>query len=374
MTSYPPVKFRDLNDLTYKQINKLLGIFEKEYDEKIGTIGINRRHDQSLLVRLLNEYEFDKRVGLDYKAIHDEIHLVWNTEKDQPEPEQVEEYFDERRGYDDPEDEIYNLMRQREEIDNRIKELQEIESVMNIPASDSPMKLSHEERYHNYVNETTQGILNGEFDESLNAELTKFVKKHSLKYIECDDAILLFEPRDMEKFKQALRRISYAQNSMKKEDHDIYINYYLNRCTELGFIFDSLDKIYEENKNEAFKIGFDCGFIVEDTKDVTYSRTAPTDEETGRSIPVIIKNKSDMETYKHYVYSAISEKTELTHKNSSQHYCAIHTVLFKVTKLGMSGAKVCIPGYDFLMKNKYIIGSPSEYNLCMFYAMCCKPF
>ena len=395
------ISFSDVrySSLTHEQIKDILRNIQ-ELESK--DLGITKYYLQNVsnLAHWLNEYKYDGE--LNFKDINEFLNPKENERPDgleprsgevlseaneiepqrpdglEPrsgEPEPEPEFFEERRGYDEAEDEMYNLIQARNAIDERIKELQQqeqqqeqdIDAIMNIPASDSPVARSHEERYLAYTApNATGGILKGDIDRELNKELTKFIDKHPFSHIECDEALILFPPIDINKFQASLRRIGYTKNSIKKENHNVYIDYYLNKITELNFIFTSLDTIYEENKAQPFKIGFDCGFVVEDTKDVKYTRTAPNEDEIGRSIPVVIENQSDMNTYKHYVFSAISEKTERTHIDSAHRYCAIHTILFKITKLGLSGAKITVPGYDFLSRNKYIVVSPNEYNLCMF--------
>lgn len=393
------VKTNDLKHLSSSQIEDLINIFKEQYNEDVNIMPY-KLQNQKKLAEMLNEYEYDAKLGLSFSTIHEQINKV---EPEPVEPVEPEQFYEERRGYDDSEDYIYQLQQERNEIQNQIEALRdheqaindEMKSIMNIPASNEPiqrphderqaeyeinqlmnietgesrLQKSHEERYQAHVQEASNGILNGHIDKSLNEELTKFVNKHSLAHLECDEALILFQPIDMDKFRASLRRIGYTINSVKKEKHNIYTNYFLNRITEIGFIFDSLDRIYEENKGHPFKINFDCGFVVEDTKEIKYTRTAPTEDNVGRTIPVIISKDSDIETYKHYVWSAISEKTEMTHQNSSQHYCAIHTILFKVTNLGTSGAKITVPGYDFLLKKRVITYSPNDYNLCFFSSM-----
>ena len=397
------IEYKELKWLTQQEVKKLLQVFKNEYGEDVD-ITNNRPHNQSELKWLLNEYGYDKRIGLKYKNIYDEIHYVtrkpgnvvpWTsgpiTEPiTEPinEPEIFEDFYEERNRWDDGdeyENEMKELMKQREEIDKRINELKEVEKIrmqnelfindlMNIETPEIEMQRSHKERYKEYIKEATNFILDGEIDESLNEELTKFIKRHPFKRLQGGEdtgAIILFAPIDKEKFRAALRRNKYAANSIHKEENKVDINYYINRCTELGFIFNSLDKIYDENKQAPFKITFDCGFIVEDTKTVSYERTSPTEEGTNRSIPVVIKNKSDLNTYKHYVLSAICEKSELTHKSSSHRYIAIHTVLFKVFKLTKTGSrceKLKIEGFDILTRNKYACKIPGDFNLCTF---CC---
>ena len=107
-----------------------------------------------------------------------------------PKPDEIDDPFYMERRHDDEyyNNEIEQLEKLRAEIDNRIKELKytenEIEDLMNIPVSESETQKSHEERYKNYFQESTQNLLDGCFDEMLSEEGTKFIKKHKLQFIE----------------------------------------------------------------------------------------------------------------------------------------------------------------------------------------------
>lgn len=286
----------------------------------------------------------------------------------------TEEFYEERRHDDEYyNNEIAQLEKLRDEIDNRIKELKytenEIEDLMNIPVSESETQKSHEERYKNYFQESTQNLLDGDFDETLSEEGTKFIKKHKLQFIDSEyPCILLSPPIDEEKFKTTLKHVSYGTNTIKKEDHELYINYYLNKVTGVNKVFELLDQIANETLG-TYKILCDCGFIVEDSHNVSYERTAPKEDEVERSIPFVIKNAKDMKTYKHYIYSFISEKMEATHKSSSHHYIAIHTFLFKVIKLNKTGIKFNVSGYAFLSKLRCVRHIQDDKNLCYFNAL-----
>ncbi|KAI5512109.1 hypothetical protein TVAGG3_0745090 [Trichomonas vaginalis G3] len=74
------------------------------------------------------------------------------------------EYFEEKIKQDEYyNDEIEKLEQLRNEIDERISELRnaenEVEGLMNIPASESEVQKSHEERYKNYFLESTKNLL-----------------------------------------------------------------------------------------------------------------------------------------------------------------------------------------------------------------------
>ena len=98
---------------------------------------------------------------------------------------------------------------------------------------------------------------------------------------------------------------------------------------------------------------WDYGFIVEDTSDNTYTNKPPNENEVERSIPFTITKNIDIETYKHYIFSFISEKMEMIHISSSHRYTALYGFLFKVVKLNKAGAKFKSEGYTFLNKSSF---------------------
>ncbi|KAI5489992.1 hypothetical protein TVAGG3_0990480, partial [Trichomonas vaginalis G3] len=100
---------------------------------------------------LLNDLDYDGKMNKD-----DVINFLYPTsEEEKPkEPDVFPEYYEERIK-DDEYDEIERLEKIRDEIDEKIKELREVEKynenevegLMNIPASESEVQKSHEERY-----------------------------------------------------------------------------------------------------------------------------------------------------------------------------------------------------------------------------------
>jgi hypothetical protein len=116
------VKTNDLKYLSHQQIKDLLKIFHKHpYNEEVDMTN-NKLHNQKELADMLNKYEYDARIGLSYETIHDEIYFVEKPKKTKKtkkekktsepqsdEPFQPEQFYEERRGYDDSEDYIYQL-------------------------------------------------------------------------------------------------------------------------------------------------------------------------------------------------------------------------------------------------------------------------
>ena len=110
----------------------------------------------------------------------------------------------------------------------------------------------------------------------------------------------------------------------------------------------------------------ECGFIVEDTGNNTYTSMPPNENEVERSIPFSITKNIDNETYKHYIYSFISEKMEMIYISSSHRYVAIYGFFFKVVKLTAVGAKFKTDGYTFLNKFKCLRIVYDKSNTCIF--------
>ena len=129
-----------------------------------------------------------------------------------------------------------------------VDEYADFPTLMNPDEFAQPQQRSHDERFREYVLKKPDGILDGNFSREGNEETVKFIDKHQLVKLHSDDAIILYPPLDKDKFKDCLRRNTYRKDSLKKEDHGVYTNYYVNRITEIKTIFEALDTIYRENQ------------------------------------------------------------------------------------------------------------------------------
>ena len=207
-------------------------------------------------------------------------------------------------------------------------------------------------------------------------EAITYLYKHPVKKLDCgNDCLLLFKPENKVKFNECRQKITqkYTPNKRNK-DEDVnknYCNYFINNITKLEEIFKLIDEIGRDEV-KPFKISVDCGFTIEDTKEKTYSLSYPTVQNLGRTTPMTIKGPSEVQLYKHIVFRTLGDYTSEVHAvsaGSRYHYCAMHSILFQVTRLGGNGARVMVPGYDFLVKNKYIRDYGNENNLCMFYVV-----
>ena len=241
---------------------------------------------------------------------------------------------------------------------------------------DEAHDFANDPEFKSWLKNLTNNILDGIFPREVNDEnneALQFIQKHPTKKLNCGShALLLFEPLNKEKFEACLNGISYAKDTVveKEDENKMYCNYYLNNITKLEGIFELLDRI-ETKERKPFKIAFDCGFIVEDSVEETYYHTAPNTANLGKTIPMIIRSPADMKLYKHLVFATLGNYTSDVHTRggSRHHFVAMHTIMFQVTRLGPSGARFLVPGYDFLVKNKYIRDYGDNNNLCMFYVV-----
>ena len=236
--------------------------------------------------------------------------------------------------------------------------------------------LLNDEGFKQWMKDLTNNLLDGEFPrsgvDSDNQEALTYLYKHPIKKLNVENNnLMLFKPLNTTNFENCVKEhLTYYPNYLNTIKDKLYTNYYLNNIKDIEFIYDSIKKICDEKENpKPFKISFDCGFVVEDTDDGTYSISLPSVDKLGRNIPMTIKGPSDIELFKHLVFSTLSDYTSEIHqvRGSRCHFVAMHTMLIQVTKLGrVAGARILVPGYDFLVKNKYIKDWGNDNNLCMF--------
>ena len=242
---------------------------------------------------------------------------------------------------------------------------------------DSSHDFENDEEFKKWLKNLTNNILDGIFprkEDADNKEALMYLWKHPIKKLECgENCLLLFKPENQKNFEACRKQITYKPNEevIKEDNNKIYCNYYLNNITNLEDIFKLIDKILIKEA-KPFKIAFDCGFIIEDTKEHKYSYSSPSVENIGKTVPMIIRRPEDIKLYKHLVFSNLGDYTSEIHSvsaGSRYHYVAMHTILFQITRFGKSGARIMVPGYDFLIKNKYIRDYGDANNLCIFYVL-----
>ena len=270
-----------------------------------------------------------------------------------------------------------------------------------IPLTDNH-DYQHDPDFKQWFNDLTYNILDGVFPRSTNEEnqeALEYLQKHQTKKLDIDISsgiIMLFEPAaggkrnfdnlvftlydddidddsDEEEPKDKNKFIEEEDPHIEVKEHPskLYCNYYYNKIQSVSDIYKLLKKV-DKKESFPFKIDFDCGFIIEDSKTLEYEASKASEDHLGKSVPMVIRTYGDLLLYKHLVFATLGEYTNEVHvrKGGSRfHYIAIHSIMFQVTRLKDSGAKFLVPGYDFLVKNKYIIDYGNDYNLCMFYVV-----
>ena len=238
--------------------------------------------------------------------------------------------------------------------------------------------LVNDRGFKKWMQDLTNNILDGVFPrsgvEKDNQEALSHLFKHPTTKLNIEnDILMLFKPVKPERFVACLEKHFSKDpknsNIFVKENQDLYINFNLLNIKDLESIFKTIDKIdTAEEVCKPYKISFDCGFVIEDSVDETYSVSQPSVDKLGRNIPMTIKGPADVQLFKHLVFSTLGQYTSEVHQvqGSRYHYVAMHAMLFQVTKLNNSGARVMVPGYDFLIKNKFIRDWGNDHELCAF--------
>ena len=246
------------------------------------------------------------------------------------------------------------------------------------------LRLAHDHDFQNdplfkaWIKQLTKNILDGVFPRDVrkeNVEAIEFLRDHKTERLkDTGDALLLFKPKDPTLFTRKLREIwgDVAPDKVETQEDPgkTYCNYFVKHITKIESIFNQIDEI-KTKEHIPYKIAFDCGFIIEDSKEGTYSASEASQDNLGRTIPMVIRGPGDVKLFKHLVFTTLGNYTSEIHTRGGSrfHYVAIHSIMFQVTRLKGTGARFLVPGYDFLIKNRYIRDYGNEHNLCMFYVV-----
>jgi hypothetical protein len=397
------IKYRDLlGQLSNDEAQRMLRLIQKRRPELISSVGKHYISNISRLVNVMNDIGYrPPKSGPTYKSLKDHLYGRHGpprptTEDRRPPPKALMPYETEsfvELLNEDPEgakqllDEM-NATYERQQAmlrDNRKRDDEVLMRRRRVvdAASTGLMDTSRptiEDK--DELQRITDGLLDGNTVD-VNKELTQFLNAHGYVHIDTfdsdGDAILLTTPIDMQLFREALPRTGYRPNEVRVDRHTTHTNYYLNRCDNVARIRGLLEDIYDHHRGRPFKIGFDVGYIKENTQPrsttedrrppVSYTRTYPHESQLGRTIPCVIESREQMHTYWHYVYAVMSERTEEHHETSSIRYCAIHTFMFQVTPMGTAGASIKIAGYEYMEKKRSKRVMPDEKYLCMLCAV-----
>ncbi len=279
---------------------------------------------------------------------------------------------------------LTKLTQERREFRKRLEDHEA--AMMEIEVfPDTRTQLSTEERVRRRardIDEVTEGLVTThatDEDYKRNRELVRFIKSHKPEKIQSPDGFIpLFTVDDdnqaafQSKITDVFQKNGNEHNNTKVDSHGDYFLYYINNLSSMEALFDALESVYEKHQEFPFKITCDSGFILEqhDSDSCSYKYQPPAEMVSGRSIPMTIAERHDLELYKHYIYSYITEKTEVTHENSRNRYCAIVSFMFKVIPLQRTGKRTSklklAADYDWLLHDNRFVITDCDYNICVF--------
>ncbi|KAA6400249.1 MAG: hypothetical protein EZS28_004228 [Streblomastix strix] len=116
--------------------------------------------------------------------------------------------------------------------------------------------------------------------------------------------------------------------------------HYNNVIQSLSDIEEFVDKVYEEQHHQAFKIQFNFGVIYEQFKSdqndqvfVDYGYILPRDPRIQEHAPKVLQFEVDINEYQQYIKSEIINMQNYTLDSTRQRYIAIYSMLIKTFNL-----------------------------------------
>ncbi|KAA6310046.1 MAG: hypothetical protein EZS28_056386, partial [Streblomastix strix] len=73
---------------------------------------------------------------------------------------------------------------------------------------------------------------------------------------------------------------------------------------------------------------------------ISYKYILPVDANTERRVPLIIKSKENIESYKHYMRDVIADMQERTQEDTHQKIVAIFSIMIWIYKFPLVGAAI----------------------------------
>ncbi|KAA6364225.1 MAG: hypothetical protein EZS28_040248 [Streblomastix strix] len=114
----------------------------------------------------------------------------------------------------------------------------------------------------------------------------------------------------------------------------------VNQRDDTGDIEMFVNKIYESQHHQAFKIQFNFGVIYEeyrhdqnDQVQVDYGYILPRDTRIQEHSPKVIQNQDDIDEYQQYIKAEIINMQNFTLESTRQRYIAIYSMLIKTYNL-----------------------------------------
>ncbi|KAA6403489.1 MAG: hypothetical protein EZS28_000987 [Streblomastix strix] len=128
--------------------------------------------------------------------------------------------------------------------------------------------------------------------------------------------------------------------NQRQENGQLSELHYNNVIQSLIDIEEFVDKVYEEQHHQAFKIQFNFGVIYEEYKSdqndqvqVDFGYILPRDTRIQEHSPKVIQNQDDIEEYQQYIKAEIINMQNFILDSTKQRFIAIYSMLIKIFNL-----------------------------------------
>lgn len=214
--------------------------------------------------------------------------------------------------------------------------------------------------------------------ESENEELYDYIKESSHKFQSKSRTMILIKvPENQEMFDICYNENEYDNSKYKSEEIDESkqnskkpcVLYYKNHeISSVDDIVNYLETIFK-NEVKPFKLQFNIGGIYEKLLDsekgtYEYSYTHPNYNLVKRSIPTIMRTKSDIEAWKIYFNEYLHTLREFAFDSSLTKICAVTSIVFSVGRMIKVNGKIELPME--IVKSKSIIIDNVDDQLCWY--------
>ena len=212
---------------------------------------------------------------------------------------------------------------------------------------------------------------NEELYDYLDKHYTKFSNKHR-------DFLIINEPHDLDRaVEQLVAYDKYKETDIKerKDNGKPIITYYFNSISSLDDIYEALQEVYNKEV-KPFKIHFQLSGVFETQEfdyetyeeKYTYEAREIIWKNYKSSIPIIVKNKQNLEECKLYIETVLSSYETTTSNNKLS---IVNSIAFTVSRMRKVSGHIKDLPIEFKKQHNNIIVDDEDDNLCWYRFLAC---
>ena len=211
-----------------------------------------------------------------------------------------------------------------------------------------------------------------------NQELYDYLDKHSSKFVSKHrDFLIINYPYDLDQAVEQLvvyEKYQPTDTKERKDNGEPIITYYFNSISSLDDIYDALQRVFQIEA-KPFKIHFQLSGVFE-TQEFDYEKYEEKYTYEAReilwknyksSIPIIVKNKQNLDECKLYIESILTSYETTTSNNK---LTIVNSVAFTVSRMRKTTGHIKELPIEF-KNSKFIIVDDEDDKLCWYRFLAC---